>query len=75
MPDKLAEAVKVFDQYAWAVWLLIFFVLIAPPSLLAPFAVGPFVSQYRPYIGALFLASTVLLLGRIGQAARDRIVP
>ncbi len=71
MQVKIDEAVKLLDQYAWAVWLVTGIVLFVPPAWLAPLGMGPLVAQIRPYIGAFFLVATVLVLGRYGKIGRD----
>jgi Super-infection exclusion protein B len=73
MLDKITEGTKLVIQYAWAIWLITAVILFAPVAWLVPLGIGPFVSQYRPYIGLFFLVATVLLLGQGAKPVRERI--
>lgn len=60
---RLVEWIKLSPRHLVPVSLFTGFVLFAPERWLAVFGLVDFVSQWRPYFGAVFLLSTALLLG------------
>ena len=60
--SKYLEAVKLSPKYLTPVVFVSGFLLFAKPEILAVFGLAEFSANYRPYIGALFLLSTALVL-------------
>lgn len=60
--SKLSEWLKLSPRYLLPISLVTGFVLFASANILDTFGLTPFVRQYRPYLGTVFLLSTVLLL-------------
>jgi Super-infection exclusion protein B len=60
---RLVEWIKLSPGHLVPLSLFTGFLLFAPERWLAVFGLVGFVSQWRPYFGAVFLLSTALLLG------------
>lgn len=60
--SKLSEWIKLSPRYLFPISLVAGFMLFAANDILGVLGLVPLVSQYRSYIGAIFLLSTALLL-------------
>ena len=59
---KLPEWLKLSPRYLFPISIITGFALFASDSVLNLFGITLFVTQYRPYIGGIFLLSSALLL-------------
>jgi len=60
--SKLLDWLKLSPKYLIPISAVTGFVLFAPTSILSIFSLVALVSQYRPYLGGIFLMSSALLV-------------
>jgi hypothetical protein len=70
---RLVEWIKLSPRHLVPLSLFTGFILFAPETWLSVFGLVGFVSQWRPYFGAVFLLSTALLLGAAVLSAWEMV--
>ena len=62
--DWAKTAIDFCEKHCAEVWVLTGIILFAPAVWLAPIGIAPLVSQYRPWIGLIFVLTMLVVMAR-----------